>query len=74
MFIRAASSHWQPCSSAACWRAIARPSADNTRLVKGDDIPKNYEDLLLRKWKGKLGLDLNNKTEWYVVGAEDYNR
>jgi len=47
--------------------------AYNTQLVKGDDIPKNYEDLLLRKWKGKLGLDLN-KTEWYVVGAEDYNR
>jgi ABC-type Fe3+ transport system substrate-binding protein len=39
-------------------------------LVKGDEIPKNYEDLLLPKWKGKLGLDLN-KTARYVVGAED---
>ena len=38
----------------------------NTRLVKGDDIPKSYDDLLLPKWKGKLGLDLN-KTEWYVA-------
>ena len=40
--------------------------AYNTRLVKGDDIPKSYEDLLLPKWKGRLGLDLN-KTEWYVA-------
>ena len=38
----------------------------NTRLVKGDDIPKSYNDLLLPKWKGRLGLDLN-KTEWYVA-------
>lgn len=39
--------------------------AYNTRLVKADEIPKSYEELLLPKWKGKLGLDLN-KTEWFV--------
>lgn len=51
------------------WTAVvlnAMTIAYNTRLVKADEIPKNYEDLLLPKWKGKLGLDLN-KTEWYVA-------
>jgi len=32
---------------------------DNTGLLRGDDIPKSYDDLLLPEWKGKLGLDLN---------------
>ena len=40
--------------------------AYNTRLVKPDEVPKSYEDLLLPKWKGKMGMDLN-KTEWYVA-------
>lgn len=40
--------------------------AYNTRLVKPDEVPKSYQDLLLPKWKGKLGMDLN-KTEWYVA-------
>jgi iron(III) transport system substrate-binding protein len=40
--------------------------AYNTRTVKAEEIPKSYEDLLLPKWKGKMGLDLN-KTEWYVA-------
>jgi iron(III) transport system substrate-binding protein len=40
--------------------------AYNTRLVKPDEVPKSYEDLLLPKWRGKLGMDLN-KTEWYVA-------
>jgi iron(III) transport system substrate-binding protein len=51
------------------WTAIvlnAMTIAYNTRLVRGDEIPKSYEDLLLPKWKGKLGLDLN-KTEWFVA-------
>ena len=40
--------------------------AYNTRLVKPDEVPKSYQDLLLPKWKGKMGMDLN-KTEWYVA-------
>lgn len=28
----------------------------NTDLVKGDDIPKNWQDLRDPKWKGKLGM------------------
>ena len=51
------------------WTSVyinAMTIAYNTRLVKREDVPKSYEDLLLPKWKGKLGLDLN-KTEWYVA-------
>ena len=40
--------------------------AYNTRMVKQADVPKSYDELLLPKWKGKMGLDLN-KTEWYVA-------
>jgi iron(III) transport system substrate-binding protein len=40
--------------------------AYNTRMVKADEVPKSYQDLLLLKWKGRMGLDLN-KTEWYVA-------
>ncbi len=51
------------------WTAVvlnAMTVAYNTHLVKADEVPKNYEGLLLPKWKGKLGLDLN-KTEWFVA-------
>jgi len=50
------------------WTAIylnAMTIAYNTRMVKPNDVPKSYEDLLLPRWKGKMGMDLN-KTEWYV--------
>jgi iron(III) transport system substrate-binding protein len=51
------------------WTAVylnAMSMAYNTRMVKSDEVPKSYQDLLLPKWKGKLGMDLN-KTEWYVA-------
>lgn len=32
-------------------------TAYNTKLVKPDDVPKTYEDLLQPKWKGKMFLD-----------------
>jgi iron(III) transport system substrate-binding protein len=38
--------------------------AYNTRLVKPEDVPTSYPDLLLPKWKGKMGLILSH-TEWY---------
>ena len=37
----------------------------NTQLVRPDEAPKKYEDLLVPKWKGKLGLNLQDP-EWYV--------
>ena len=38
--------------------------AYNPRLVKPQEVPANYQDLLLPKWKGKMGLILSH-TEWY---------
>lgn len=51
------------------WAAVylnAMSPAYNSRLVKSEDIPRNYQDMLLPKWQGRMGLDLN-KTEWYVA-------
>ena len=38
--------------------------AYNTRLVKKQDLPNSYEDLLLPRWKGMLGVEANDH-EWY---------
>ena len=37
--------------------------AYNTRLVKANEAPQRWEDLLDPKWKGKLGMD-NTKYAW----------
>jgi iron(III) transport system substrate-binding protein len=37
----------------------------NTQLVRALDAPKKYEDLLAPKWKGKIGVNLQDP-EWYV--------
>src|SRR5713101_6442288 len=38
--------------------------AYNTRLVKKEDLPKTFQDLLDPRWKGKLGIEAN-VPEWY---------
>ncbi len=38
--------------------------AYNTNLIKKEDLPKTYQDLLDPKWNGKLGIEANNH-EWY---------
>lgn len=38
----------------------------NTRQVAQGEVPKRYEDLLLPRWKGKIGLD-SNKIEWFAM-------
>jgi iron(III) transport system substrate-binding protein len=38
--------------------------AYNSRQVSKEDAPKSYEDLLLPKWKGMIGID-SNKIEWF---------
>jgi iron(III) transport system substrate-binding protein len=45
-------------------------AAYNTDLIKPADLPKGYEDLLDRKWKGKLGID-GEDSVWFgaVVAA-----
>ena len=43
--------------------------AYNTNLVKKEDLPKSYADLLDPKWKGKFGIESKNQ-DWFasVVG------
>ncbi len=38
--------------------------AYNTKLVKKEDLPGTFQDLLDPKWKGKLGIEAN-VPEWY---------
>jgi iron(III) transport system substrate-binding protein len=37
----------------------------NTRLVKKEDLPKSYQDLLNPKWKGKLGVEADD-LDWFA--------
>ena len=39
--------------------------AYNTALVRREDLPKRYEDLLDPKWKGKLGIESKNQ-DWFA--------
>jgi len=39
--------------------------AYNTNLLKAQDLPKRYDDLLDPKWKGKMLMD-SRETEWYA--------
>ncbi|HEY4318936.1 MAG TPA: extracellular solute-binding protein [Herbaspirillum sp.] len=39
--------------------------AYNTKLVKKEDLPKTYEDLLDPKWKGKLGIEADD-SDWFA--------
>ena len=51
------------------WTAIHQilfVMAYNTRLVSEADAPRRYEDLLLPRWKGKLGME---SEEFYWFGA-----
>lgn len=44
--------------------------AYNTNLVKKEDLPKTYQDLLDPKWKGKLGIEAKVQ-EWYSTVVLD---
>jgi iron(III) transport system substrate-binding protein len=37
----------------------------NTKMVLPQDVPKSYEALLAAKWKGKIGMDIND-VKWFV--------
>jgi iron(III) transport system substrate-binding protein len=43
-----------------------RVVAFNPRLVARDQLPKSYDDLLLAKWKGKMGMD---ESEYIMFGS-----
>jgi iron(III) transport system substrate-binding protein len=40
-------------------------AAYNTKLVKKEDLPKSYEDLLNPKWKGRLGIEAEDY-DWFL--------
>jgi iron(III) transport system substrate-binding protein len=42
----------------------------NTNLVKKEELPKTYQDLLDPKWKGKLGIE-GKIPEWYATVVTD---
>jgi iron(III) transport system substrate-binding protein len=42
----------------------------NTSVVKKEDLPRTYQDLLDPKWKGKLGIEAR-VPEWYATVAMD---
>src|ERR1700761_5314459 len=46
--------HRDPDGTYAGFRATLCPVAYNTKLVKPEDAPKSYKDLLDPKWKGKI--------------------
>ena len=45
-------------------------AAYNTKLVRKEDLPKRYEDLLDPKWKGKLGVEANDAI-WFAMVVND---
>ena len=42
----------------------------NTRLVKKEDLPKTFEDLLHPRWKGKLGIEASDPA-WFAMVVND---
>jgi iron(III) transport system substrate-binding protein len=46
--------YYDPDGTYAVWRATLSPIGYNTRLVKAEDAPKAFADLLDPKWKGKM--------------------
>ncbi|HEX7233083.1 MAG TPA: extracellular solute-binding protein [Candidatus Binatia bacterium] len=54
-----ADGHWVSVHS------LLNAMAYNTQLLKPAETPKKYEDLLAPRWKGRLGVNLQDP-EWYV--------
>ncbi len=46
--------HWDPDGMYATWRITLAPVAYNTNLVKPEDAPKGFLDLLDARWTGKI--------------------
>jgi len=45
--------------------SLLNSMAYNTQFVKPGEAPKKYEDLLAPRWKGRLGVNIQDP-EWYV--------
>jgi iron(III) transport system substrate-binding protein len=46
--------HWDPDGMYASWRVTLSPIAYNPTLVKAEEAPKGFNDLLDPKWSGKI--------------------
>jgi iron(III) transport system substrate-binding protein len=46
--------HWDPDGMYASWRVTLSPIAYNTNLVKAEEAPRGFMDLLAPKWLGKI--------------------
>jgi len=46
--------HWDPDGMYASWRVTLSPIAYNTNLVKAEDAPNGFMDLLAPKWSAKI--------------------
>ncbi|MFO1082349.1 MAG: extracellular solute-binding protein [Reyranellaceae bacterium] len=46
--------HWDPDGMFASWRVTLSPIAYNTKLVKAEDAPRGFRDLLEPRWLGKI--------------------
>ena len=44
--------------------------AYNTHLIRKDELPRRYEDLLAARWKGKLGIEAR-VPDWYAAFVSD---
>jgi iron(III) transport system substrate-binding protein len=42
----------------------------NTKLIKKEDLPKTYQDLLDPKWKGKIGIEAGD-VDWFGTVVKD---
>ena len=49
--------------------STSSPPRYNTNLIRKEDRPKTYEDLLDPKWKGKLGIEADDSV-WFGALAE----
>ncbi len=45
----------------------------NSKLVSSKEAPKDWQDLLNPKWKGKIGMD-QEEYEWYAASMEYWGR
>jgi iron(III) transport system substrate-binding protein len=45
--------------------SLLNSMAYNTQLVRANEAPKKYEDLLAPRWKGRIGVNVQDP-EWYV--------
>ncbi len=47
-------------------RLLIFAQAYNTKLLKKDELPKTWQDLVNPKWKGKLGIEIKDD-EWFYT-------